>query len=421
MSLRRAAATLLGPVVALLLLATSAVAGGVPDPPDGPYLGPVLEWDEDSADAYVERLGLTPSVFGQSLPYPLDADDERFLEQFIEQTAAHGAIAQLSLEPRVPLSDLTTEDATSLGDQLQDLHARLDTLIVLRFAPEMNGSWRAWGQQPTQFREAFRTVSTGVRAQTDAVEMLWAPAYGAGYPFGDAYGASPGSEPRPLDQLDTTGDGLITEADDPYAAYWPGADVVDRVGLVMYRFGFARPFGEDEVPTPTELTDRLAERHGYAEDLGRSSFHDRFAVANDLPMALETAAAWYGSGSATTERAVKEAWWQQLLDPDLRQAYPALDLVTWWEVERPEPEADDAVTDWRTTADPDIAQAFATALREGATTGPVTEVHERAAAAGDQDGAGSIDWGEHAGPIVFGVLMVGVVAAVVVASRRATG
>lgn len=418
---RRLLASCAGALVAPLLVGASAVAGGVPEPTDGPYVGPVLDWQQDSADAYVERLGLAPSVFGQSLPFPLESDDRTFLEQFVQQTAAHGAIAQLTLEPRLPLSQVTTEHATDLGAQLDELHATYGTAVVLSFAPEMNGSWRAWGQQPETYREAFRTVASGVRSETDAATMLWAPTYGAGYPFGDAFGLSPGAEPRPVEQLDTTKDGTITEADDPYGPYWPGADVVDRVGLVMYRFGFARPFGVDAVPAATELADRLAERHGYAPGQGGVSFHDRFAVANDLPMALETGAAWYGSGGGSvTESAVKQAWWEQLFDPALRETYPALDLVTWLEVDRPEPEADGQRTDWRVTADPILAQDFSTELREHATTGPVTPPADRPDDA-DREGASDSGRGGAVGAIVFGALMVVVLIGVTIASRRATG
>lgn len=414
-------ASCVGALAAPMLVCASAAAGGLPEPADGPYVGPVLDWQQDSADAYVERLGISPSVFGQSLPFPLESDDRRFLEQFVQQTAAHGAIAQLTLEPRLPLSQITTEHATDLGAQVDDLHTTYGTEVVLSFAPEMNGSWRAWGQQPATYREAFRTVASAVRSETDAITMLWAPTYGAGYPFGDAHGLSPGAEPRPVEQLDTTGDGTITEADDPYGPYWPGADVVDRVGLVMYRFGFARPFGVDETPTATELTDRLAERHGYAAGQGRVSFHDRFAVAHDLPMALETAAAWYDEGGTVTEAMVKQAWWRQVFDPALRETFPALDLVTWLEVERPEPEADGRRTDWRVTSDPALARDFSGELREHATTGPVTTPAEGPGTSDGPAGAGDVGRGTVVGAVVFGGLMVVVLIGVAVASRRATG
>ena len=420
MSVRRFASAI-GALLAPMLLGASAVAGGIPAPPDGPYVGPVLDWQRDSADAYVERLGVSPSVFGQSLPFPLDSDDRRFLEQFVQQTAAHGAVAQLTLEPRLPLSQITTAHAVDLGTELDDLHAAYGTEVVLSFAPEMNGSWRAWGQQPESYRAAFRTVATGVRSETGAAEMLWAPTYGAGYPFGDAYGLSPGAEPRPVEQLDLTADGTITEADDPYGPYWPGADVVDRVGLVMYRFGFARPFGVDAVPTATELADRLSERHGYAAGQGGESFHDRFAVANDLPMALETAAAWYDDGGSVTEAAVKQAWWEQVFDPALRESFPALDLVTWLEVERPEPEAGGRLTDWRVTSDAGLAGDFADELREHATTGPVTAPVEGPEASDGRSDTGDPDRGTLVGAAVFGGLMVVVLIGVAVASRRATG
>jgi hypothetical protein len=37
--------------------------------------------------------------------------------------------------------------------------------------------------------------------------------------------------------LDTNGDGQLTQADDPYAPYYPGDDFVDWIGLSLYYKG----------------------------------------------------------------------------------------------------------------------------------------------------------------------------------------
>lgn len=371
MRLRLVLATLLG-ALPVLAGTPAGAADVVPSPADGPYVGPMLDWDEDSADDYADRLGLSPSVYAQKVRYPLDADDRRFLDQFVQQAAAHGAVAQLTLEPRVPLAELTASDARDLGGRIDDLHRRLDTRFVVRFAPEMNGSWTAWGQQPEAYREAFRTTADGIDERTDAAEMAWTPAYGAGYPFGRAYGSIPGSAPRPAGQLDTNDDGEVDEADDPYGPYWPGDDVVDRVGLVMFRFGEEQPFGTDSVAAPDELVERLEERFGYDDDTDRRSFHDRFA-RDGRAMSLETAAAWYDRGDVG-ELDVKAAWWDQVFSPSVRQAYPEIDLVTWLEQRRPEEEADGRPVDWRATSRPELARSFEAVLRDGATTGAVTRV-----------------------------------------------
>lgn len=40
--------------------------------------------------------------------------------------------------------------------------------------------------------------------------------------------------------MDTNGDGMITQDDDMYTPFWPGADVVDWVGMSLYWWGLVR-------------------------------------------------------------------------------------------------------------------------------------------------------------------------------------
>ena len=56
------------------------------------------------------------------------------------------------------------------GADIDDLVTRLRAWndsgvgVFVRFAHEMNGSWYAWGQQPTAYAAAFRRVAAAVRA-----------------------------------------------------------------------------------------------------------------------------------------------------------------------------------------------------------------------------------------------------------------
>lgn len=68
--------------------------------------------------------------------------------------------------------------------------------------------------------------------------MLWAPGVGIGYPYlGEQYPMQCDIYPDECAALDTNGDGNITQSDDMYDPYWPGAEYVDFVGMSVYWFG----------------------------------------------------------------------------------------------------------------------------------------------------------------------------------------
>lgn len=375
------AAAVMGLLVAVLIgLAGPASAvspSPVPPPTAGPWFGPVLDWTTDGATQYAQRLGEGPSMYGQSVRYPLDEDDRTYLRQFVEQASQYGSVAQLTLEPTKPLGELTDGDARFLARQLDELHDRHGTIFLVRFAPEMNGTWTAWGQQPKAYRSAFRTVAEQVHAGAPSAAMLWTVAYGAGYPFGRAYGAIPGAGPREADQLDTSGDGRVDAADDPYGPYYPGAKAVDWVGMTMYHFGRQPAFGDGLRPEPGEVVARLSEKYGYgsAAPSGRTSFYDRYSRSTGTPFALETGILTVpGRSGDDPELAVKRDWWRQVLSPAVRASYPNLAAIAWLEKQRPEDEVDGADVDWRATHTEQLASALKADLaRDGIATGPVTE------------------------------------------------
>ncbi len=247
---------LLGPVWGAAP-ATAVDSAGDPSPsgppaaPVGaPWFGPGLDWTDDRADQYADRIGEVPSLYAQRVAYPLGTQDRTILEQFVEQAAAQGAVAVVDLEPRTALDALGAADAAELAAELARLHRELDTYFLVRFAPEMNGSWVAWGQQPVKYADAFRLVADAVHATTDQAAMVWSPAYGSGYPFGDAFGAVEKSGLSDTVALDTDGDGGLTDADDPYGPYYPGDEAVDWVGLSLYYFGQRGSFGDNDLRAP---------------------------------------------------------------------------------------------------------------------------------------------------------------------------
>lgn len=425
--------TLASVLAVLLLPAVASADTDVPTPERGTaWFGPGLDWTDDSASAYAERLGTTPSLYSQRVNYPLTDDDTTYLQQFAGQAATQGAVAVVTLEPTVPLTELTQADAEELGARLDELHQELDQVLLVRFAPEMNGTWYGWAQQPTQYVEAFRTVADAVHAATPYAAMVWSPVYGAGYPFGAAYGDVDPDREGDVEALDTDGNGILDGGDDPYGPYWPGRDAVDWVGLTLYHFGVDRgrqdndldpseggATGDDELsegfepdvaPEPGDFEARLDETYGYGDQgAGRKSFYDRYAERLDLPFLAETGALWRPDGEGDPELRIKRGWWRQVFAS--LQDYPLVAGVSWLEQRRPEAEVQGDIVDWRATRTDELSEALREDLGAIDGTGPVTRVLDQEAAneataqgrVPDEDDAGS-----EMGWIVFCAALLGI-------------
>jgi hypothetical protein len=373
--------------VATLLLggalpASAASAASVPraaavQPSEGStWFGPDLDWASDSPEGYEGRLGATPSMYGVSVDYPLDGTAKQELLRSARAAATQGAVLVVSLEPDRELRSLDTADTRAVNTVFEDLHDQYDTQVLVRFAPQMNGTWVRWGQQPTEFVRAFRALGTTVHAGTSDALMVWSPGYGAGYPFGESAGRLRNLSPVDVAKADTNGDGQLTGADDPYGPYWPGAEAVDWVGLSMFSYGKGDPTEAAGRAVPLtrsgEVESRFDEDWGYDQPQS-GTFYDRFAVADDRPMLLDTGALYNRELQGDTELQVKRSWWRQVLAAV--QERPLIRGMTVLEAERREPEAGNRVADWRLTADPDVAEAFRADLERSGdfAFGPVTD------------------------------------------------
>lgn len=360
--------------------AVSASADTAP-PAQGAWFGPDLDWGSDAPDGYEGRLGATPSLYGVNIDYPLDSDAAERWRTSARAAAAQGAVLVVSLEPSEDLSALDADEAGRADDLLTEIHDQYGTLQLVRFAPEMNGNWQTWGQQPTEFVRAFSEFADVVHAGSSEARMVWAPSYGAGYPFADADGRLDATDARDESILDTDANGVVTEADDPYGPYYPGDDAVDWVGLSMFYFakgdastaaGTSVPLVENEAPTAGEVQQRFDESWGYAEPQS-GDFYERFAVGLDRPMLLDTGALYAPGLDGAAELDVKQGWWRQVLDtlPD----HPRIAGVTWLETVRDEAEAGGREVDWRATAVDGIAGSLRTDLEasDDIVLGPVTD------------------------------------------------
>jgi hypothetical protein len=389
---------LLAPVALLVPAAAASEERDLPLPAPGlPWFGPQLDWLTDSSAEYRERLGSGAALYGQRVAYPLTQDSTFFLRRLVTGSAAQGAVAVLSLEPSVPLEELTSDDASALAEELSTLHEELGTRYLVRFAPEMNGTWYSWGQQPGAYVEAFRELADVVHEEVPSAAMVWSPVYGAGYPYGGAFGDVDPERTADVDVLDTDGDGRLGTGDDPYGPYWPGPDAVDWVGLTLYHYGpdrgridnelddpgeggetgeeeSATGFDIDRVPGEGALRARLNEVYNYGTRAPTRPFYDRFADGFDKPFLMDTGALWIPDRRGDPELDIKRAWWRQVLRAD--KDWPRIAGVLWLEERRREAEARDRIVDWRATRTPELAEALLRDLRGEVDLGPVTPVVE---------------------------------------------
>lgn len=329
------------------------------EPTDATYFGVNLDWGNDSAAAFNERLGVSAAAYVQFAPFPFDDGWRENLRLFFEQVQATRGIAVLTLEPTIPLDQITGAQADDLAQFLKSWNDQ-GVGVLLRFAHEMNGSWYGWGQQPEAYVAAFRRVAGAVHATAPGTAMLWAPNYGAGYPFtGGIYEATPDTPDYSL--LDTNGDGVVDKQDDPYAPYYPGDDAVDWVGLSLYHWGSAYPWGENEMPEDGKFVAQLTGTYTGAngDETGTPDFYAEYAEARDKPLAIvETAALYNTTESGPAELAIKQAWWRQVFAPEVFERFPRLRMINWFEWNKAESEIGGDTIDWTITRDPDILAAF---------------------------------------------------------------
>jgi hypothetical protein len=337
----------------------------IPVPADGTaYFG--VHLDGDTPDAYVQRSGLAPAVYGTFAAVPFDTTTKQRLSTTIDQVRAQGGMLLLTLEPNGGLSRITTTAAQSIATTIAGWTGR-GVPIFVRFAHEMNASWYPWGQQPSAYVAAFRRVADAVHRSAPGAAMVWSPNYAGGYPFaGGAYSIRRSS--RDFAALDTDHDGSLGMADDPYAPYFPGDAAVDWVGLDLYHFGNAYPWGENEVPEPGKL---LAQLHGtYTGANGNEGalpdFYATWAAGHGKPMMLAETGAMFNeaqAGAGASEEALKDAWLDQVYGS--RADLPLVKLIGWFEVEKFEGAVSSRV-DWRATVHPAVLSHLQGLVRNAA-------------------------------------------------------
>lgn len=324
-------------------------------------LGVQLDWRSDTPRQFAGRFGAAPRVFAASAGFPLVGEDAERVDRAVVHIAEQEAGLLLTLEPHEGLHRVDAETSRELAQRIAGYNAR-GVPVWVRFGPEMNGSWHAWGQQPAEYRRAFRQIATAIQAKASKAMMLWAPNHAAGYPFPNGmFSAREGSPDFAL--LDTDGDGRLTASDDPYAPYYPGDDVVSWVGLALYHWGEEWPPTANALPAEGKLIAQITGAWEEVADDARSTrdFYARWSAQRGKPMVLETAAVAVPMWGGDDPREVKRAWWGQVFAPDLQQRFPLIGMVLWLEQHRHE-SLIDASVEWRISHDPALAAELRNAL-----------------------------------------------------------
>lgn len=339
-------------------------------PTTGALFGVNLDWRAKSLERYAFDLRHKPAVSVSFTGFPYTEEEKTELQRAVVQIRANGQMMLLTLEPANGLSEVTAESAETLARDLAEFNDD-GVPVVVRFGPQMNGSWYPWSQQPARYIEAFRTLAGAVHTLAPGSAMMWAPNYGGGDQLGGGqYEVQPGT--ADFTSLDTDADGALTMSDDAYAPYYPGDDAVDWVGMSLYHWGGEYPWGENELPEPNKFANQLTGNYSGAngDDTQLPDFYEVYGEVHGKPVAIpETAALFAPAAGGEGELAIKQAWWNQLFAPATAARFPQLKMINWFEWDREEEEARGRV-DWTVTNTPAVRDAFVAALPDWLRYGP---------------------------------------------------
>ncbi|TLM83193.1 OpgC domain-containing protein [Pseudarthrobacter sp. NamE5] len=373
-------------LMALVALPAGPAAAEELSPQEGkPLLGAVLEWGEDSAAGFTERLGAAPAVFGHDIAMPYRSSERNDIQGFLEQSSLQGAHAMLTVKPTVPLDQLDAAAAASFAEKVGELTAGFRGQLLIRFAPDANASWVEWGQQPAAYRDAFRAVAEAfMKDDGNRAIMVWEPYLGKDYPF-DRHRNAPAPGTEGFNLLDTNGDGEWNASDAAYEPYYPGDDAVDWVGLTAYHDDTAGRSAVNTMPRTGELQEMLAAPEG-------ENFYATYAQGRDKPFLLHTAAFYSPAAGGVAEADIKKSWWDQVLGTVTSTEFANTAAVVWDERTGTR---DTGVVgiDWRLTGNSAVADAARSRLEASPmVTGPVTEVASGAGYSRSNTLSGAAAW-----------------------------
>jgi hypothetical protein len=352
----------------------------------GVYFGAGLDWSIDDPEHFNLDVGVSASIqdvvffMNQTFTTGGSVNSSGYLHQVddvFSWTAAlirgTGAIMSITVIPTIPLTQVNQTGLHLLATKCKDVN-EMGIPVLLRFAPDMNGNWHPYGQDPIRYRTKFREMVFAVRNATNNTAIVWSPVSALGYPFTPTQYTPQKSDARFL-ELDTSGNGVLDSQDDPFSPYYPGDSFVDWVGLsVFYTSGYPihpvtyqRPSralidlpipSSSTAPTSTVATETFSATHTttpnwkYEMIINRApppsslefqstsfeaqlltsgtifNFYRDFVESRKKPFIVSDSSAGYFKGlnviSTVDEEVFKLRWFGQILNSDLLKKYPLI-------------------------------------------------------------------------------------------------
>ncbi|KAJ3238892.1 hypothetical protein HDU81_006903 [Chytriomyces hyalinus] len=265
---------------------------------------------------------------GNSVIFDMAENDPNFMKDPSKWNDQSDAAAFITDAKDVALAngtqglDLVTDEAlVHLGQRL----AKIKREVYLRWCPEQNGNWMAYGP-PTPgsyYVSVWKRMYTTVKQYAPSVKVVWSPNYD-------------------LPPKDTS--------------TWPGPEFVDMVGTSVYFKGFGK---NERMPI-----------HYIDDSIG--NIYNEYAVKYNKPFVISESSGAWESGTGTSDKTgekltikstvdqvtFQKLFWDRMLSTDFLDTYPLLEAVYLFDMAKQE----EFFRDFRVSADPAVRNNFKAAI-----------------------------------------------------------
>ncbi|KAJ3339835.1 hypothetical protein HDU93_007720 [Gonapodya sp. JEL0774] len=327
------------------------------------YLPPIM-------NNYTEA-GYKPRLIHTYYDMVAGQDPQALAEKFLQDLAGipSNGIAMISLQPFLGIGAVT-EDIMQTYAQAMALVNQWGYKVICAFAHEMNGAWYPWGRQPSAYREMFQNFSRIVKATAPATAMAWLPTVSNSYPFDQR--RLPEINSTDWNLLDTNNNSQLDAGDDPYEPFWVnfaetvyyltryfrsgtdvGDDAVDWVGGTIYYYGPSYPYINNFIAPQDFIASAL---DGYR---GTDAFYSRYCGTRNKSLVwAETSIFHWPNGTGADILSQKQSWWRYMLGRSMRQRYPKMQALAWFEIVKVEETWGNQTIDFAISSNATVMNAF---------------------------------------------------------------